>query len=106
MYIHANGINANGINVFVFSCLSCSPQPSFRFVATEFSECSKVCGCGRQYRTIQCFDFLGEEQLEEVDIRTCSLYADNQTLPSPLSQSCNNFTCPEWRVGNFSEVNW
>ncbi len=82
-----------------------SPQQSVRFVASDFSDCSKSCGCGRQYRTVRCFNFLGEEQLEEVDYQTCSYEAINQTLPAPLSQVCNNFTCPEWRVGDFSEVN-
>lgn len=80
-----------------------SPQLSYRFVATDYSECSQSCGCGRQFRSVKCYTFIGEEMDQEVPFRECQLNAANQTTPI-LSRDCNDFPCPEWRVGDFGQV--
>lgn len=103
MYVHVYVHCVNDISFF-FHFFFFSPMLSYRFIASEFSECSKSCGCGSQSRTVQCFSFFGEEQREEVDFDFCQFFADNQTLPSPLSRICNDFPCPEWRTSSFSEV--
>ena len=81
-----------------------SPIRSYAFVLTDFSECSRTCGGGRQSRDCLCYLHIDGEPDERVAFEFCLHFAENQTIPGPLTRECETFSCPEWRVGDFGEV--
>ncbi|KAJ6656242.1 hypothetical protein lerEdw1_003970 [Lerista edwardsae] len=65
--------------------------PSWRY--TGWSECSRSCGRGAKTREAFCVSSLGHRLAD----REC------HRLPKAVTQSCNEFLCPSWAAGDWSE---
>ena len=78
-------------------------MPTYAFVSGPFGACSVTCGCGTQMRNVTCQETLNET-VTDVSDGVCV----RQGLTVPARQrTCNNFTCPNWRVGSdFGQVSY
>ena len=78
-------------------------MPTYAFVSGPFGACSVTCGCGTQMRNVTCQETLNDT-VTDVSDGVCV----RQGLTVPARQrTCNNFTCPNWRVGSdFGQVSY
>ena len=65
--------------------------------------CSASCGGGKLRRTVRCVEenHNGDVIEEHADESECG----NLVKPD-LVESCNEFLCPTWRVGDWSDVRY
>jgi hypothetical protein len=65
----------------------------------RWGECSVTCGQGgKKVRSVRCIDIQSVEQ-DFVDDKYC-----NQTIRPINVTNCNEFRCPQWNFGQWSEV--
>lgn len=71
-----------------------------RWVISEWSDCSKTCGRGKQERSVRCLAEVAANDFRESN--SCLSKAPELTL---TSQVCNQYPCPaRWFIGNWSAV--
>lgn len=79
---------------------SCNTQPcKAMWKFTEWSVCTKTCGMGQQYRSLQCLEEVTKGNFTQT--YKCSIF----TLPiGPTERHCNQYPCPMyWNTGNWSK---
>jgi uncharacterized protein YodC (DUF2158 family) len=79
------------------------PIDEYRYEATDFSQCSCTCGGGNRTRSVECYLYKGEVRDMRVDINFCLAFANSSLFPSPLSEACNTYPCPDWIVSDYTE---
>ncbi|XP_039770670.1 A disintegrin and metalloproteinase with thrombospondin motifs 20 [Ornithorhynchus anatinus] len=60
---------------------------------TEWSQCSRSCGRGGRGREAYCMNNLGRRLADQ----------ECQELPKVVTESCNEFSCPDWATSEWSE---
>lgn len=78
----------------------CNTQPcKAMWKFTEWSVCTKTCGMGQQYRSLQCLEEVTKGNFTQT--YKCSIF----TQPiGPTERHCNQYPCPMyWNTGNWSK---
>ncbi|XP_015758816.1 PREDICTED: A disintegrin and metalloproteinase with thrombospondin motifs 18-like [Acropora digitifera] len=78
----------------------CNTQPcKAMWKFTEWSVCTKTCGMGQQYRSLQCLEEVTKGNFRQT--YKCSVF----TQPiGPTERLCNEYPCPmHWNTGNWSK---
>ncbi len=71
------------------------------FDTTEFTTCTRLCGSGTQTRNATCVRRVGNATMNAAPNQEC---IDRQVMVPQLRQNCNEFPCPQFSLGEFSEV--
>ena len=94
------------LDVVVFTVLNIrpdlSPSPLLRWETSGWSECSRTCGEGVQYRTVRCWKMLSPGLDSSVYDSLCLTH----DLHKPANRKvCHGQSCgPQWEVSEWSEV--
>lgn len=85
-------------NLGVPLCFPCS----WRWETSRWSECSRTCGEGFQYRTVRCWKMLAPGFDSSVYDDLCEAAG----LARPMERkACKNKACgPQWELSEWSEV--
>lgn len=75
---------------------------SWRWETSRWSECSRTCGEGYQYRTVRCWKMLAPGFDSSVYDDLC----ESAGLARPMERkACKNKACgPQWELSEWSEV--
>ncbi len=73
---------------------------TLQFEVTNYTDCSKFCGTGRQSRNVTCVRRVGSEGVAVSDAECLSV----GTVKPPSVTNCNSFPCPQYVVTPFGPV--
>ena len=73
-------------------------------MTSDFGLCSASCGGGFRERCVECYFFSNGSQIRKVALEYCQHFANQSNYPTSLTESCNNYACPEWRASEWSAV--
>ena len=87
---------------WVFLCAFSPGDCSWRWETSRWSECSRTCGEGYQYRTVRCWKMLAPGFDSSVYDDLC----ESAGLARPMERkACKNKACgPQWELSEWSEV--
>lgn len=91
--------NINKMDEEIFNNNLIPTSHKFEWKTGRWGECSVTCGTdGKKARNVICIDANSKGQ-ERVDEKYC-----NESLRPVNITNCNEFRCPQWNFGQFSEV--
>ncbi|KAG5270363.1 hypothetical protein AALO_G00191800 [Alosa alosa] len=73
-------------------------QPLPRWEQNPWTMCSVTCGGGTQERSVVCVEEDVHGQFAQVEEWKCT-----HSPPPPTKQSCNTFSCPQWKAMEWSQ---
>jgi len=91
-----------GSLTWVLLCVSSPGVCLWRWETSRWSECSRTCGEGYQYRTVRCWKMLAPGFDSSVYDDLC----ESAGLARPIERkACKNKACgPQWELSEWSEV--